>query len=243
MPDRNSIDQFVSSAAPAFWRETACASADGGVCADAGVEPQVMPAIATILFVTARRSLPTRVRRVLDCAGLTARASVLPPGALPFNVRGKAGRLVLIDADIHSPWNAIAEAVNSAPQSVFVIWCRGIHPAVVRQSLLAGVHGVISARAPLTKASQALLRICAGERQLCFDSGAEPGPDHVVHASGEKMLMLSDGGAVHEASHAAATARIDELLRAAAPQQDPGKADHRYSEYNFDALWMLGENE
>src|SRR5579862_9155206 len=113
MPDHDSIDQFVSGAAPAFWRETACASADDGVCANAGMEPQVMPAIATILFVTARRSLPTRVRRVLDCAGLTVRASVLPTSALPLNVRGKARQLVLIDADIQSPWNAIAESVTS----------------------------------------------------------------------------------------------------------------------------------
>lgn len=169
--------------------------------------------IVSVFFASGKRVLPIKAQRLLQCVGIEAAIKRIPAHLLMWSIPVCGRTLVLVDADLDGSWTDIAHTVQCRPDSRFVMLCRRATPTVVRDALLAGLHGLICLNAPVEESSQALLGICAGERRLCFEQ-----PD--LSGLGERdRARFEPARVLHTAS---------ESLNA---------------QCQFDAFWMFGETE
>ncbi|HEX3747124.1 MAG TPA: LuxR C-terminal-related transcriptional regulator [Bryobacteraceae bacterium] len=214
------------------------------------------------IFVTPNPLLIAGVREVLSAAGMPADPRIVAPEGLHEMLADSGGGLVILDGQALPHGERLAQLCRAYPAAQFVIWAAQPTAGLLRIALECGVHGLLSTRLPLEEASNALLRICQGERILRFDadSGAiSPSKPMQLSARERHVLMVLAGGASNAGIaadlHTTAStvkgclARLfrktgarnrrelaqlgHSLLLLAEPPKDTGEAA------SFDAGWML----
>ncbi len=129
----------------------------------------MLPQPNRIVFATEQPLLIAGLRELLRHAGLTGDLSVIVPEALNQNLRPDEACLVILEGELQRSWECIVEARRKALDSRFVLLAAEITPRLIYAVLEAGLHGVIATTLPLEDASQALVRICSGERHFRFE--------------------------------------------------------------------------
>jgi DNA-binding NarL/FixJ family response regulator len=218
------------------------------------------PAIDRIVFATERPLLVVGFREVLRRAGLDAEPWVLEPSALEDSLQAEEAWLIILDGESLQSWDSLEESRRRAPRSLFVICCGAITPELVLAAIEHQLDGIISTRIPVSEATEALARICNGEKQFRFqdtlESRTAEGPplsprERVV------LAMVADGLRNRQIAAALGTSensvkvhinrllrktgtkRRQELALLAAPILARTPRDSELSA--FDDKWMFGE--
>jgi DNA-binding NarL/FixJ family response regulator len=219
------------------------------------------PGIDRIVFATDRPLLVVGFREVLRRAGLDAEPWILEPTALTDSLRPEENWLVMLDGESLLPWEAIDEARRRAPASRFVICCGSIAPELVLAAIEHELDGIISTRIPVPEATDALARICNGERQFRFLDKLDPRPsDQPALSPRERVVlaMVAEGLRNREIATALGTSEnsvkvhIHRLLRKTGTQRRQelavlaapllARANTEPQLWAFDAKWMFGGN-
>jgi two-component system nitrate/nitrite response regulator NarP len=219
------------------------------------------PAIDRIVFATDRPLLVVGFREVLRRAGLEAEPWVLEPAFLVDSLPPRESWLVMLDGESLLPWEALDEARRRSPKSRFVICCGVIAPELLLAAMEHEVDGIVSTRIPVPEATEALARICNGERQYRFQDRLESRPPCAPSLSPRErvvLAMVADGlrnrqiaaslGTsensvkvhIHRLLRKTGTKRRQELALLAAPILARANAEPELSA--FDDKWMFGGN-
>jgi DNA-binding NarL/FixJ family response regulator len=217
------------------------------------------PKIERIVFATERHLLAAGLRELLRRAGLEAEPCVVEPAELADIVESEETWLIVLDSEGPLFWEEMDEARLRAPKSRFVICGGAITPGLVLAAMKHNLDGVISTRLPEQEATEALVRICNGERQFRFQDGMEAGAPATPPLSRRERLvlaMLADGlrnrqiaaalGTsedsvkvhVHRLLRKTGTQRRQELARLAGPLL--ARAEEGSETSAFDHAWMFG---
>jgi DNA-binding NarL/FixJ family response regulator len=217
------------------------------------------PGIDRIVFATERPLLVVGFREVLRRAGLEAEPWVLEPTTLVNCLQPQECWLVLLDGESLLPWDALDEARHRAPNSRFVICCGAIVPELVMAAMEHELDGIISTRIPIAEATEALARICKGERQFRFEDKLESRPTEALFLSPRERVVLamvaeglrnreiaaalgtSENSVkvhIHRLLHKTGTRRRQELAVLAAPLL--ARSDKEQELSAFDEKWMFG---
>jgi DNA-binding NarL/FixJ family response regulator len=215
--------------------------------------------IDRIVFATERPLLVAGFREVLRRAGLDAEPWVVEPDKLSELVPAEEKWLVMLDGDSLLPWNTMSETRLRAPKSHFVICCAATRPELVLAAMEYELDGIISTRIPVSEATDALARICQGERQFRFQDGLDSrAPVRPALSPREKVVlaMVADGlrnrqiavslGTsensvkvhINRLLRKTGTNRRQELALLAAPILTQSAVDPEFSA--FDDNWMFG---
>jgi two-component system nitrate/nitrite response regulator NarP len=149
------------------------------------------PKIERIVFATERPLLAVGVRELLRRAGLEAEPWVVEPAALADAVQSQRTWLIVLDGEGPLFWEEVDEARMGAPKSRFVICGSAITPELVLAAMKHDLDGVISTRLPEAEATEALVRICNGERQFRFQDGMDTRPAGTPPLSRRERLVLA----------------------------------------------------
>jgi DNA-binding NarL/FixJ family response regulator len=219
------------------------------------------PIIERIVFATERPLLAVGLRELLRRAGLEAEPSVVSPGALADSVRADETWLIVLDGEAPLFWEELDRARLRAPQSRFVICGGAITPELVLAAIQHHLDGVISTRLPEPDATEALVRICNGERQFRFQDKMEKrGPDAAPLSHRERLVlaMVVEGlrnrqiAAAMGTSEDSVKVHIHRLLRKTGvrrrqelvPLAGPllARSEQPAEATAFDDTWMFGGN-
>jgi two-component system response regulator DesR len=124
------------------------------------------------IFVTPNPLLIAGVREVLAAAGMPADPRIVAPEGLGETLAQTDGGLVILDGQALPHSERLAQLCQSYPGARFVIWAAQPTADLLRIALECGVQGVFSTHLPLEEASNALLRVCRGERIFRYDAGS-----------------------------------------------------------------------
>jgi DNA-binding NarL/FixJ family response regulator len=217
------------------------------------------PIIERIVFATERPLLAVGLRELLRRAGLEAEPWVVEPAALAGSVQSQETWLIVLDGDGPLFWEGMDQARLRAPKSRFVICGGAITPDLVLAAMRHDLDGVISTRLPELEATEALVRICNGERQFRFQDGMAPRTPETPPLSHRERLvlaMVADGlrnrqiaaamGTsedtvkvhIHRLLRKTGTKRRQELAPLAAPLL--ARAEDGAGASAFDHTWMFG---
>jgi len=159
------------------------------------------------IFVTPNPLLIAGVREVLAAAGMPADLRVVAPEFLSDTLAHDGSGLVILDGHALPHGERLAQLCRSYPAAQFVIWAAQPTADLLRIALECGIQGVLSTRLPIEEASQALCRICRGERILRFDADssaiAPPKPLQLSARERQVLIVLASG-----ASNAAIAATL-----------------------------------
>ncbi len=149
-----------------------------------------------------------------------------------------------------------------APQSRFVICGGAVTPEMVLAAVEHGLDGVISTRLPEMEATEALVRVCRGERQFRYQNDIEwRSPETASLSQRERLVlaMVAEGlrnrqiamaiGTsedsvkvhIHRLLRKTGTSRRQELVPLAG--QLLARADGEDTPSAFDHVWMFGANQ
>jgi DNA-binding NarL/FixJ family response regulator len=164
-----------------------------------------MPACRPI-FATPNPLLIAGVREVLAAAGIAADPRIVDPEGLARRLTPADRCLVILDGDALPHRETLAHLCRSVPGSQFVVWTVQPTADLLRIALECGVHGLLSTRLPLEEASNALLRICRGERVFRFnpDSGPIASSKPLQLTARERLVLVALAGGETNAGIAAA---------------------------------------
>jgi two-component system response regulator DesR len=137
------------------------------------------------IFATPNPLLIAGVQEVLAAAGMPANPRIVAPEGIVETLAQADGGLVILDGQALPHRETLAELCRTNPRSRFVVWVVRPTADLLRIALECGVHGLLSTRLPLEEASDALLRICRGERILRFD------PDSVSNAPSKPLQFTA----------------------------------------------------
>jgi len=157
------------------------------------------------IFATPNPLLIAGVREVLAAAGMPPDPRIVAPESLAQTL-GQAGEcLVILDGHALPDHETLAQLCRSHTRSLFIIWTALPTPELLKVALDCGVHGLLSTRLPLDEASDALLRICRGERVFRFDPAYGPIPSsrHLQLSPRERKVLVELAGGATNASIAA----------------------------------------
>lgn len=148
------------------------------------------------IFATPNPLLIAGVRAVLSAAGILTDPRVVAPEGLGEILSDAAGGLVILDGQALPQRELLAQLCATHRQSYFVVWATQPTADLLRIALECGVHGVLSTRLPLEEASNALLRICRGERILRFDpqAGSIGNRKPLQFTARERQVLLAMAG-------------------------------------------------
>ena len=219
------------------------------------------PGIDRIVFATDRPLLVVGFREVLRRAGLDTEPWILEPTMLTASLRPQETWLVMLDGESLLPWDALDEARRRAPKSRFVICCSSIAPELVLAAIEHELDGIISTRVPVPEATDALARICNGERQFRFLDKLESQPSESLLLSPRERVVLamvaeglrnreiavalgtSENSVkvhIHRLLRKTGTTRRQELAVLAAPLLARSSTEPQM--WAFDAKWMFDGN-
>ncbi|HMD69997.1 MAG TPA: LuxR C-terminal-related transcriptional regulator [Bryobacteraceae bacterium] len=217
------------------------------------------PIIERIVFATERPLLAVGLRELLRRSGLEAEPWVMNPAALAASVQPEETWLIVLDGEGPLFWEEVDKARLLAPQSRFVICGGAITPELVLAAMKHDLDGVISTRLPELETTEALVRICHGERQYRFEEGMETRfPETPPLSRRERLVlaMVADGLRNREIAMAIGTSEdsvkvhIHRLLRKTgtrrrqelAPLAGPllARAETGAEASDFDGTWMFG---
>jgi two-component system, NarL family, response regulator DesR len=155
------------------------------------------------IFVTPNPLLIAGVQEVLAAAGMPSDPRIIPPNRLAETMAQAEGGLVILDGQALP--ETLAQLCHTHPQSRFVVWAVQPTADLLRIALECGVHGLLSTRLPLDEASNAMLRICRGERILRFDPGAGslPVAKPLQFTARERHVLIALAGGASNAGIAA----------------------------------------
>ena len=218
------------------------------------------PIIDRIVFATERPLLAVGVRELLRRSGLEAEPRVVGPAALADSVQPEETWLIVLDSEGPLFWDDLDKARLRAPGSRFVICGGAITPELVLAAMEHGLDGVISTRLPESEATEALVRICHGERQFRFQDRMEmrpPEPAPLSHRERLVLAMVAEGlrnrqiAAAMGTSEDSVKVHIHRLLRKTgtrrrqelAPLAGPllARVEEASEAGAFDDTWMFGE--
>jgi DNA-binding NarL/FixJ family response regulator len=151
----------------------------------------MQPGIDRIVFATERPLLVVGFREVLRRAGLEAEPWIVDPDSLASIVQPEEAWLVLLDGESLLPWESLDAARERAPKSHFVICCGAIRPELVLAAIEHRLAGIISTRIPVPDATDALVRICNGERQFRYQDSLEAHTPEVPALSPRERVVLA----------------------------------------------------
>jgi DNA-binding NarL/FixJ family response regulator len=147
--------------------------------------------IDRIVFATERPLLAVGLRELLRRAGLEAEPWMVGPAALADSVDPEETWLIVLDGEGPLFWEELDKARLRAPQSRFVICGDAITPELVLAAVRHSLDGVISTRLPELETTEALVRICNGERQFRYQDGMETRPPEAPPLSHRERLVLA----------------------------------------------------
>jgi DNA-binding NarL/FixJ family response regulator len=222
----------------------------------------MIPGIDRIVFATDRPLLAVGFREVLRRAGLETEPWVVEPAALAGSVRPDETWLVMLDGESPLLWDSLDAARRCAGKSRFVICCGAVTPGLVMAAMQHELDGLISTRIPVPEATEALSRICAGERQFRFQDGFEARtPDGLPLSPRERVVlaMVADGLRNRQIAAALGTSEnsvkvhINRLLRKTGTSRRQelallagpllARAPEETQVPAFDDTWMFGGNQ
>lgn len=220
------------------------------------------PIIERIVCATERPLLAVGLRELLRRAGLELEPWMVAPRALSGVVRADQTWLVVLDGDGPIYWEDLDRARMRAPQSRFVICGGAVTPEMVLAAVEHGLDGVISTRLPEMEATEALVRVCRGERQFRYQNDIEwRSPETASLSQRERLVlaMVAEGlrnrqiamaiGTsedsvkvhIHRLLRKTGTSRRQELVPLAG--QLLARADGEDTPSAFDHVWMFGANQ
>jgi DNA-binding NarL/FixJ family response regulator len=129
-----------------------------------------------IFLVTERPPLVAGFLQLLDGAALGNEFAIVSPTELLQAFHVPESCLMVIDIEPGLEWEDLIEARRSHPDALFVLWCSRVTPELALAAVEAGVNGLLSTKLPLEEASQALVRICQGERYFRFEPDLQRRP-------------------------------------------------------------------
>jgi DNA-binding NarL/FixJ family response regulator len=147
--------------------------------------------IDRIVFVTERPLLAVGLRELLRRSGLEAEPRMVEPAALADSVDSEETWLIVLDGEGPLSWEDLDKARRRAPQSRFVICGGAITPEMVLAAMRHDLDGVISTRLPELETTEALVRICNGERQFRYQDGIDVRPPETPPLSHRERLVLA----------------------------------------------------
>ena len=150
------------------------------------------------ILATPNPLLIAGIREVLAAAGMPADPRIVEPAGLAETLSQGDGGLVILDGQALPHRETLAHLCRSHPRSQFVVWAMQPTADLLRIALECGVHGLLSTRLPMEEASNALTRICRGERILRFDpdsAGAARSKPLQFSARERHVLIALAGGA------------------------------------------------
>ena len=217
--------------------------------------------IERIVFATERPLLAVGLRELLRRAGLEAEPWMVPPAALSGSVRADETWLIVLDGEAPMFWEELDRARERAPQSRFVICGSAITPELVLAAVEHGLHGVISTRLSEVEATEALVRVCNGERQFRYqDKMEKPATETPSLTQRERLVlaMVAEGLRNRQIAAAIGTSEdsvkvhIHRLLRKTGTRRRQelvpmagqllARAEESAKPSAFDDNWMFGGN-
>src|SRR5579863_5074704 len=144
-----------------------------------------------IVFATDRPLQIAGFRELLRYAHLETELLIISPDSLQAALGPHETCLVMLDGESVLPWGTIGQARLDRPDARFVVWCSRIAPELVRASLQAGMHGMLSAELPLAEAAESLRQIWQGECRLRFNIPWTPQMSPQVELTERERLVLS----------------------------------------------------
>jgi two-component system response regulator DesR len=158
------------------------------------------------IFATPNPLLIAGVREVLAAAGIPHDPRIVAPEGLSRTLAPTDRCLVILDGEALPHRETLAHLCRSTTGSQFVVWAVRPTADLLRIALECGVHGLLSTRLPLEEASDALLRICRGERIVRFNPDSGPvmsaKPFHL--SPRERLVLMALAGGETNAAIAAA---------------------------------------
>jgi DNA-binding NarL/FixJ family response regulator len=157
------------------------------------------------IFATPNPLLIAGVREVLAAAGIPHDPRIVAPDGLDRTLAPTDRCLVILDGDALPHRDTLAHLCRSSG-SQFVVWAVRPTADLLRIALECGVHGLLSTRLPLDEASDAMLRICRGERIFRFnpDSGPVMSAKPFQLSPRERLVLMALAGGETNAAIAAA---------------------------------------
>ena len=219
------------------------------------------PIIERIVFATERPLLAVGLRELLRRSGLEAEPWVVGPAALSGCVPADQTWLIVLDGEGPLFWEDLDRARLRAPTSRFVICGGAITPDLVLAAMQHDLDGVISTRLPEVETTEALVRICRGERQFRYRDGMDarsPDTPPLSHRERLVLAMVAEGlrnrqiAAAMETSEDSVKVHIHRLLRKTGTKRRQelaglagpllARAEEGAEASVFDDAWMFGRN-